>query len=227
MDKTLISGDGLKKRYLLGQREVWALNGVSFKIDRGEFVALIGRSGSGKTTLLNLIGGLDTPSTGELKIDNQSLGIMSDDELTAFRGRNIGYVFQTFNLIPVLTVIENVEYPLIHAIDVAASARQERAREILGRMGLEGDLIYRRPSQLSGGQRQRVAIARALVHNPKLVMADEPTANLDSATAKEILDLMFSLNQELGQTFVVASHDPVVIKRAHRVIELTDGVAKS
>lgn len=225
MVNPLVIAQDVKKCYRLGQRDLWALKGVSFELLSGEFVALVGRSGSGKTTLLNLIGGLDTPTSGELGINGRNLSSLTDNELTRFRGRSIGYVFQTFNLIPVFSVLENVEYPLFHLSDVSGKERLERARKILNRVGLS-EFLEQRPSQLSGGQRQRVAIARALVHNPALVMADEPTANLDSSTATEILDLMFELNRDFKQTIVVASHDPTVIKRAHRVIEISDGIIK-
>lgn len=225
MANPIVEVQNVKKSYRMGEGQLWALKGVTFTIEEGEFVALVGRSGSGKTTLLNLLGGLDQPTSGNLSISGTELAKLDDNALTLFRGQKIGYVFQTFNLIPVFSALENVEYPLIHQKHISPQRRKEMAAQSLEQVGLK-DFIHQRPSHLSGGQRQRVAIARALVHAPSLIMADEPTANLDSMTAIEILELMFELNRTLKRTFVVASHDQTVIQRAKRIVELTDGVIK-
>jgi putative ABC transport system ATP-binding protein len=214
----LIAINSVSKQYRLGQAEVHALEKVSLKVDKGEFMALAGSSGSGKTTLLNLIGAIDIPTHGEILIEGIPLQSLTSDELARFRRKKIGYIFQTFNLIPTLTARENVEYPLV-LLGVSAAERKVRALQHLKRVGLE-DRADRRPNQLSGGQRQRVAIARAMVKNPTLVLADEPTANLDKKTAVEILDLMQKLNQEEGTTFVFSTHDPLILSRATRVFWL-------
>jgi len=211
----------LAKSYRLGNRDVWALGGVSFTIEKGEFLAFVGSSGSGKTTLLNLLGAIDVQTRGQLEVHGKDLSSLSDLELAKFRSRELGFVFQTFNLLPVLSALENVEYPLLHR-RLRKDEGRERARRILERVGLDKHENHR-PDQLSGGQRQRVAIARALVHGPQLVIADEPTANLDKKTAGEILDLMRDLNNETGVTFVFSTHDPLIISRASRTIELSDG----
>jgi putative ABC transport system ATP-binding protein len=208
------------KTYRLGALSVTALAGVSLQVAPGEFLALAGPSGSGKTTLLNLIGCLDTPTAGEIAIDGEPVTSWSAGRRADLRASKLGFVFQTFNLIPVLTAWENVEYPLLirgRRRDVAA-----RVSGALEQVGL-ADRAPHRPAELSGGQQQRVAIARALVGEPGLVLADEPTANLDSATGHEIVELMRRINRERGTTFVFSTHDPRVMKAADRVLEMTDG----
>jgi len=211
----------LSKVYGRGAEAVRALDGIDLRIDRGDLLGLIGPSGSGKTSLLNLLGCLDRPTGGTIRVEGRSLFGMSDAELTRFRASSLGFIFQSFNLFDLLSARENVEYPL-HLNGVPASRRHRRAAEALTRVGL-GDKAGRRPDQLSGGEKQRVAIARALVHRPELVLADEPTANLDSETGARIIALLRELNQELGVTFVIATHDPALISRLGRVISIRDG----
>ena len=210
----------VSKTYRLGKVSVTALDGVSLTVAAGEFLAVAGPSGSGKTTLLNLIGCLDTPSAGEITIDGEPVTRLSPGRRADLRARKLGFVFQTFNLIPVLTAWENVEYPLLihrRSGDVAA-----RIRRALEQVGL-ADRARHRPAELSGGQQQRVAIARALVGEPTLVLADEPTANLDSHTGHEIVELMRRLNRERGTTFVFSTHDPRIMTAADRVLAMSDG----
>jgi putative ABC transport system ATP-binding protein len=210
----------VSKSYRLGTLNVTALAGVSLTVAAGEFVAVAGPSGSGKTTLLNLIGCLDTPSAGEIAIDGESVTRLSPGRRADLRARKLGFVFQTFNLIPVLTAWENVEYPLlIHRRGGDVAARVDRALEQVGL----AERARHRPAELSGGQQQRVAIARALVGEPALVLADEPTANLDSQTGHEIVELMRRLNRERGTTFVFSTHDPRIMKAADRVLAMSDG----
>ncbi|HEV2720646.1 MAG TPA: ABC transporter ATP-binding protein [Thermoanaerobaculia bacterium] len=217
----LVRLTNIAKSYRLGRVDVRALEGVDLDVARGDFLALAGPSGSGKTTLLNLIGCIDKPSGGRIVIDGVDVTAVPLHRLAATRRDALGYIFQTFNLIPVLTAYENVEYPLLLA-NVRSRERDARVRRWLEQVGLTAQ-AKQRPDQLSGGQRQRVAIARAMVAEPKLVLADEPTANLDSDTAAHILDLLARLNSETGTTFVFATHDPAVMSRAHRVVRLRDG----
>ncbi|RPJ56069.1 MAG: ABC transporter ATP-binding protein [Acidobacteria bacterium] len=221
MTDSVIALRGVRKCYRLGKVEVPALSGIDLEIQAGEFVALAGPSGSGKTTLLNLIGCLDKPTAGQILLDGGDITQTDLDRLADIRASKIGFIFQTFNLLPVLTAFENVEYPLLLS-GVPRKQRQERVREWLKHVGLTGQ-AEQRPDQLSGGQRQRVAIARAMVTRPVLVLADEPTANLDSETAAQILDLLNEINRETGVTFLFATHDPAIISRAHRRIRLRDG----
>ena len=210
----------VSKTYRLGTLTVTALAGVSLTVEAGEFLAVAGPSGSGKTTLLNLIGCLDTPTSGEIEIDGERVSALSQGQRADLRARKLGFIFQTFNLIPVLTAWENVEYPLLihrRGGDVAS-----RVRAALEQVGL-GDRARHRPPELSGGQQQRVAVARALVTDPALVLADEPTANLDSRTGHEIIELMRRLNRERGTTFVFSTHDPRIMQAADRVLEISDG----
>ena len=209
------------RRYPMGKVTIEALRGVSADIERGEFLCIAGPSGSGKTTLLNLIGCLDQPTGGSVLIEGQNTTTLSRHDLALLRRRRIGFVFQTFNLIPVLSAFENVEYPLILK-GLAAPERQRRVAQALEAVGLDGHAAHR-PDELSGGQQQRVSIARALIGDPAMVLADEPTANLDSETGEAILDIMHKLNQQQQTTFVFSSHDPKVINRASRVIWLKDG----
>jgi putative ABC transport system ATP-binding protein len=212
----------LHKVYKDKKTEVHALRGVSLEIEKGEFVCIEGPSGSGKTTLLNLIGGLDLPTQGKVLIEGENIYEWKESQLAEFRLKNIGFIFQTYNLIEVLTALENVEFPLL-LLRVLKKERRERAEEFLKMVGL-ADMMHRRPAELSGGQQQRVAIARALVTEPKLVLADEPTANLDSKTGMKIMDIMRDMSEKLKVTFIFSSHDPRVIKSAKRVVELRDGV---
>jgi putative ABC transport system ATP-binding protein len=216
----LVEARGVEKIYP-GNSKVAALRGVDLTVARGEFAALAGPSGSGKSTLLNLIGTLDRPTKGEILYEGSVVSRLDADGLADFRLRTLGFVFQSYNLIPVLTARENVEYPLVLQ-GVGAEERERAAHEALKWVGLEG-FANRRPDLLSGGQQQRVAVARAIVHRPALVLADEPTANLDSKTGGALLDLMESLNAEHGVTFLFSSHDPAVLARARRVVHLLDG----
>ena len=211
----------LKRTYQQGQLEVHALRGVSLDIEAGEFTALMGPSGSGKTTLLNQIGALDTPTAGSVQIDGRELAGMDKAQLSQLRLDRIGFVFQAYNLIPVLTAFENAEFVLMMR-GVPAAERRQRVLDTLKAVGLEG-MEDRRPSELSGGQQQRVAVARAIVGEPALVLADEPTANLDSKTGNELISLMRRLNSEQGITFVFATHDPKVMDAATRVVQMVDG----
>ena len=210
----------VSKTYRLGKVTVTALDGVSLAVKAGEFLAVAGPSGSGKTTLLNLIGCLDTPTSGQVAIDGEAISGLSPGRRADLRARKLGFVFQTFNLIPVLTAWENVEYPLLLQRDRGDVAA--RVRAALEHVGL-ADRARHRPPELSGGQQQRVAIARALVTEPALVLADEPTANLDSRTGHEIIELMRRLNRERGTTFVFSTHDPRIVNVADRVLEISDG----
>jgi putative ABC transport system ATP-binding protein len=219
----VVSVKDVSKTYRLGSQIVTALDEVSLAIHGGEFMAVAGPSGSGKTTLLNLIGCLDVPTSGEIAIDGEPITRLTAGRRADLRARKLGFIFQTFNLIPVLTAWENVEYPLLihrRGGDVAG-----RVRRALEQVGL-GERARHRPSELSGGQQQRVAIARALVSEPSLVLADEPTANLDSATGREIIDLMRRLNRERSTTFVFSTHDPRIMSAADRVVEISDGRLK-
>jgi putative ABC transport system ATP-binding protein len=211
----------VSKTYQLGKIAVPALRGVDLDFEAGSFSVVRGPSGSGKSTLLNLLGCLDTPTSGTVEIAGQQVGNMSDRELTAFRARHIGFVFQNFNLIPVLTVLENIEYPLQLSVPDRAS-RRGQAQSALAAVGL-GAMGGRRPNELSGGQRQRVAVARALVKQPALVLADEPTANLDQRTGAELISLMRRIQRDSGTTFIFSSHDPQLIGDADRQIWIEDG----
>ena len=216
-----VSLRNVDKTYRLDTVTVPALSGVSIDIRPGRFTVLCGPSGSGKTTLLNMMGCIDRPDAGEIQVDGQAVQAMTDDALSDFRARRIGFVFQNFNLLPVLTAFENVEYPLVLAA-VPAAQRKERVRALLDAVGL-ADRAGNRPGQLSGGQRQRVAIARALATEPALVLADEPTGNLDSQTGAEIIALMRRLQRERGASFVFSSHDPMVLAQADDVVRIRDG----
>lgn len=222
---TLVQAAGLEKDYRLGELVVPAIRGVDFSIEAGAFVCFVGPSGSGKTTLLNLIGCLDRPSSGSLKVLGTEVGGLDRRQAAAFRGEHIGFVFQDFNLIPVLTAYENIEYPLIMVQHWPASKRHERVRSLLAAAGI-AEQAGKRPDQLSGGQKQRVAVARALVTQPKLVLADEPTANLDHDTAYRIIELMRRLRDEFGTSFLFSTHDPKIMGEAERTFELEDGLLR-
>ncbi len=218
----LVAVEKLYKHYFLDEQRVDALRNVNLEIERGVFLAIAGPSGSGKSTLLHLIGCIDVPSSGRILIDGEDVAGKSTDALAALRARVIGFVFQTFNLLPVLSAAENVEYPLLHRRDMTRAERRERVAHFLDVVGL-AKYAQHRPSQLSGGQRQRVAIARALAPGPKLVLADEPTANLDHRTGEGILDLMKSINRTTGTTFVFSTHDRKVMAKADRLVRIEDG----
>jgi putative ABC transport system ATP-binding protein len=221
----LINLMNITKTYNHTSVPVHALQGVTLNIDKGEFTAIVGPSGSGKTTLLNIIGGLDQPTTGTVIIDNTDISGMRRDDLIDFRLHHIGFVFQAYNLIPVLTASENIEFiMLLQGVDKVE--RDRRTQELLEAVGL-ADRAHSRPAELSGGQQQRVAVARALASHPSFVLADEPTANLDTASAMTLIDLMEHLNREHAMTFIFSTHDMRVIQRAHRVVTLEDGVVKS
>ncbi len=212
---------GLSKTYLSGEVKIEAIKDVNMQVKSGEFTAVAGPSGSGKTTLLNIIGGLDIPTAGKVWLADKPLSSMNGNELSDFRRDHIGFIFQSFNLIPVLTVKENIEYIMLLQ-GVAAAERQTRVSDILKEVGLEG-MEGRRPVQLSGGQQQRVAVARAMVSKPDIILADEPTANLDSNTGSALLDMMRALNEGRGMTFVFSTHDRMIMERAKRLVTLKDG----
>jgi len=216
----LIQIEDLWKTYQMGAEEIHALRGVSFVIQRGSYMAIMGPSGSGKSTMMNLIGCLDTPSKGKYFLNTRLVSEMDDDELAHIRNKEIGFVFQTFNLLPRASALHNVELPLIYN-GTPSHERKERAIKALQAVEL-GERLYHRPNELSGGQRQRVAIARALVNNPSLILADEPTGNLDSATSSEIMALFDDLHTH-GNTIILVTHEPDIAAHAHRVIRLLDG----
>jgi putative ABC transport system ATP-binding protein len=217
----VIEARDLTKVYIMGEVEVQALRGVSFTIQRGEVVSIMGPSGSGKSTLMNTLGCLDRPTAGDYFLDGESVATLNDDQLANIRNRKVGFVFQSFNLLSRQTAITNVELPLRYSGNL--EGRRERAIEALKAVGLE-DRMTHRPFELSGGQQQRVAIARAIVNNPAIIMADEPTGNLDSKVGKEIMNLLLNLNQESGTTLIIVTHDPVIAEQTQRVIRLRDGL---
>lgn len=220
----LIKMNGITKEYKMGAAIVNALRGIDLEIEQGEFVAVVGPSGSGKSTLMNLIGCLDRPTSGEYFLEGRKVDSLSDDELAKIRNRKIGFVFQTFNLLPRTNCLHNVELPLLYA-NVSRKERQKRAIAILERVGLK-ERIYHNPNELSGGERQRVAIARALITNPSIVLADEPTGNLDSKTGSEIMAMLTELNRE-GRTIVLVTHEKYIAEYASRIIYLRDGLIVS
>lgn len=219
---SLVRVEGVTKEYLLGEQKVIALEDITLSIEEGVFLAIAGPSGSGKTTLLNIIGCIDNPTYGKVFIDDVEVTGRSPDELADLRARTTGFIFQTFNLFPVLTAEENVEYPLLQLPGVSREERRKRIARFLKVVGLERHAKHM-PNQLSGGQRQRVAIARALAINPRIVLADEPTANLDSKTGKSILNLMKEINRRYGTTFIFSTHDRHVMAMADRLIRIEDG----
>ncbi len=223
MSENVITAQALTKVYQMGEMEVHALRGLSMAVERGEVVAIVGPSGSGKSTLMNILGCLDRPTAGQYSLDGVEVSQMNDDELANVRNHKIGFVFQSFNLLPRQTALANVELPLRYAGN--KSGRKERARTALEAVGL-GDRMTHRPYELSGGQQQRVAIARALVNEPAMIMADEPTGNLDSKVGQEIMDLLLNLNRERGTTLVIVTHDPKIAAQAQRTIRVQDGVVE-
>ena len=222
----VVKTNQLGKIYHLGKTPIKALDQIDLEINDGEFIAIAGPSGSGKTTLLNLIGCLDKPTTGQIEIAGHDVSDLSSDQLADIRNKKIGFIFQTFNLIPVLTAYENVEFPLLLGDNLPAVDRRRKIMEVLEAVGLDKQANHR-PEELSGGQRQRVAIARALVKDPEIILADEPTANLDSATGETIVQLMLKLNREKSKTFIFSTHDRLIIKYAARVVRLHDGRMQS
>jgi len=220
----IIETRGLSKTYIMGIQQVNALISVDLTINKNEYVALMGPSGSGKSTLMNLLGCLDTPSSGTYMLNGQNVSSMDDNALADVRNKMIGFVFQTFNLLPKLSALENVALPLVYA-GVSRTVRLERAAEVLGNVGL-GDRMKHKPNELSGGQRQRVAIARALINNPAIILADEPTGNLDSKTSYEIMDILDSLHKA-GNTIILVTHENDIAEHAHRVVKLLDGSISS
>jgi putative ABC transport system ATP-binding protein len=221
MEQAIIKADSVHKTFRTGRIEVHALHGISLAVQPGEMVAIMGPSGCGKTTLLNCLSGLDDFDSGQVYIEGADLQEMGDRARTAYRARRMGFVFQTYNLLPVINAVENVELPLL-VTGVSPKEARGRAMAALAQVGL-GDRIDHRPAELSGGQRQRVTIARALVNDPAIVWADEPTGNLDSESAQDVLQLMQTLNQERGQTFVVVTHDPDIGASCDRIIRMQDG----
>ncbi len=217
----VVQAKELTKIYRMGEMEVQALNGASLEIERGETVAIMGPSGSGKSTLMNILGCLDRPSDGDYYLDGENVAQMGDDQLATVRNLKVGFIFQSFNLLPRASALSNVELPLRYSA-IRGSERRRKARQALKAVGL-GDRMDHRPSELSGGQQQRVAIARALVNEPAIIMADEPTGNLDSKTGEEIMDLLMRLNQESGVTLIMVTHDPDVASRTGRIIRIRDG----
>jgi putative ABC transport system ATP-binding protein len=220
---SLVSAENLTKIYNLGEIEIEALKSVSFNVQSASFVSFVGPSGSGKTTLLNLIGCLDKPTSGSLKVADVDTSALTRKEAAVFRGKNLGFIFQDFNLIPVLSVYENVEYPLLIVQNSPAEERKKRITSLLETVGMI-DQRDKYPDQISGGQKQRVAIARALVTNPRLVLADEPTANLDSKTAFMVIDIMRKMKEEFGVTFIFSTHDQRVVNEVEAVYTLQDGI---
>ncbi len=216
----------VKKIYKLGKIEVPALRGIDLTVDEGEFTTVFGPSGSGKTTLLNMVGCLDTPTEGDIHLNGNKISELSKKELAMTRRHNIGFIFQSYNLIPVLTAFENVEFAIRLIGNLSDKQIREKVLNMLKEVGLEGK-ENRRPGELSGGEKQRVAIARALIKKPRIILADEPTANLDSATAQDVVKIMIKMNKELGTTFIFSTHDPQVMEKARRFINLKDGMISS
>jgi putative ABC transport system ATP-binding protein len=224
MDELVVKAKNLTKVYKMGDVEVHALRGLSVQISKGEVVSIMGPSGSGKSTLMNIIGCLDKPTSGEYFLDGESVSNLNDDQLANIRNRKVGFVFQSFNLLPRASALANVELPLRYSNN--GGKRRQRAKESLEAVGL-GDRMYHQPNELSGGQQQRVAIARALVNSPAIVMADEPTGNLDTKSGDEIMELLLNLNKQQGTTIIVVTHDPEIAELTNRVVHIRDGVVEN
>ena len=224
MNDNVILADGIEKVYRMGKLEVPALRGVSLRVRRGEVLSIVGPSGSGKSTLMNILGCLDRPTAGEYQLDGENVADLTDDQLAAIRNRKVGFVFQSFNLLGRQTALANVELPMRYA--GVTKDRQRLARQALEAVGL-ADRIHHRPNELSGGQQQRVAIARALVNEPAIVLADEPTGNLDSKSGKEILRILLEMNRKRGTTLIFVTHDPEIARQTPRVVRLMDGMIES
>lgn len=224
MEEPLIKISDIKRNFVLGEEIVYVLKGIDLEINKGEYVALMGPSGSGKSTLMNLLGCLDTPTSGSYVLNGKDVSKMKDDELAEIRNKEIGFVFQTFNLLPRTTALDNVALPMIYA-GYSKSERKARAEEVLTQVGLS-DRMDHHPNQLSGGQRQRVAVARALVNKPSIILADEPTGNLDSKTSVEIMKLFNEIHAN-GNTVILVTHEEEIAEYAHRIIRLRDGVVES
>ncbi len=220
-DTSLIRTEALRRDFTMGDQIVHALDGISLTIASGEFLAIMGPSGSGKSTLLYLLGGLDRPTGGRVWANGQEISALDENDLAAYRGRQVGFIFQSFNLIATMTALQNVEFPMIFT-RVSAEQRRKRAMELLALVGLEKRMGHK-PTELSGGQQQRVAVARALANDPRIILADEPTGNLDTRTGAEIMGLLKRLNEEQGRTIIIVSHDPNVTRYASRQIHLLDG----
>ncbi len=221
MNDSVIRVRNLRKTYRMGTEELHALHGVSLEVHRGEMVAIMGPSGSGKSTLMNILGCLDQPTEGEYFLDGEDVSKMDEDELASIRNRRVGFVFQSFNLLARTTALENVQLPLIYA-GLSSKERRDRASEVLRSVGL-GERMNHMPNELSGGQQQRVAVARALVNNPAIIMADEPTGNLDSRSGVEVMSILQTLNREKGITIILVTHDPRIAQHAKRIIHIFDG----
>jgi|SRR5690554_183409 len=220
MAKVIIEVENLVRNFKLGKQTIHVLKNLNFKVNKNEYLALMGPSGSGKSTLMNLLGCLDTPTSGKYVLNNKDVSKLSDNELAEIRNKEIGFVFQTFNLLPRATALDNVALPLVYA-GFSKTAREERAKEVLEQVGLS-DRIYHKPNELSGGQRQRVAVARALVNNPSIILADEPTGNLDSTTSHEIMGLFDEIHKN-GNTIILVTHEEDIALHSHRIIRLKDG----
>ncbi len=221
MNNTVIEVQDLTKVYKMGDEELYALTGVSLQVHRGEVVAIMGPSGSGKSTLMNILGCLDQPTSGSYYLDEEDVSQMNDDELAAVRNRRVGFIFQSFNLLPRTSALENVQLPMIYA-GATPKHRRAHAEAMLHAVGL-GERMHHMPNELSGGQQQRVAIARSLVNDPSIILADEPTGNLDSKSGREVMTILQKLNQEQGITLILVTHDPHIAHHAHRILHLFDG----
>lgn len=219
---SVVTCNNVKKTFKVGNQEVDILKGITLSIAQGEIVAIVGESGSGKSTFLNILGGLMAANEGEITINNQRIDKLNENNLALFRRDNLGFIFQSYNLMPQLTALENVEMPLIFS-GVSKDERIKKAKEMIERVGLT-DRMNHKPNELSGGQQQRVSVARALINNPKVILADEPTGNLDSKTSIEILNLIKELNEKYNMTFIIVTHSKVVYKYAHKIIRMEDGL---